>query len=58
MVDVNGFSFFNSNISAQALLEYLCTRLAERASQTAEQRLNLLNPYFDSHKLSSGKANE
>lgn len=58
VVDVNGFSFFNSNISAQALLEYLCTRLAERASQTAEQRLNLLNPYFDSHKLSSGKANE
>lgn len=54
-VDVDGLSFFNSNVAPLMLLEYICTRLAERASQNTKQRLNLLNPYFDSHKLIPGK---
>lgn len=51
VVDVDGISFFNSQVAAVFLLELLTTLVADRNSEETERRLNVLNPYFDEHRL-------
>lgn len=51
LVDVYGISFFNSNVAALFLLEFLVAAIADRPDSQAEARLNVLNPYFESHRL-------
>ena len=51
LVDVDGASFFNSQVAAVFLLELLATLVADRNSEETERRLNVLNPYFDEHRL-------
>lgn len=51
VVDVDGISFFNSQVAAVFLLELLATLVADRNSEETERRLNVLNPYFDEHRL-------
>ncbi|MNP58144.1 SIS domain protein [compost metagenome] len=50
VADVEGTSFFNSNVAPLFLLEYLAGRMAEKNMEQTKHRLNILEPYFDSHR--------
>jgi len=51
IVDVEGLSFFNSNVAPVFLVELICTKLAVRLGEHAKERLNMLEPYINKTQI-------
>lgn len=51
LTDVEGMSFFNSNLAGEFLIEWLCTELSFRLENQMKERINFLEPFLSKHGI-------